>query len=51
MLAREEFRDSVMDSHASSDIFLGKGNLMHEKTHFSLIWKYLSFTCCNTIKE
>lgn len=50
MLARAEFRDSTMDSHASSDIFLGKRNLLHEKTQiytdFFLIRKYLSFTGC-----
>lgn len=51
MLAKAELRDSIMDSHASSDVFLGEGNLLHEKktqiyTYFSLIWKYLSYTGC-----
>lgn len=50
MSERAEFRDNTMASHASSDIFLGKGNLLHEKiqiyTYFSLIWKYFSLTGC-----
>lgn len=55
MPARAEFRDSIMDSHASSDIFLGKGNLLHEKTKIYTYFPLFGNTChlqaANTIKK